>query len=144
MFVSCRGVSGFQLPNLKAVSPSIGVYQGIETPTKTGSSPPNVYTMMSPRGTDANTNLRSELSEINTKEQKDSLNKSIDCGRETSEKGQLTDVISMCERNVGTSKLLKCPSFCRLLNGLQVLMCLACQFRWIHAHKKISLSSFSK
>ncbi len=91
-----------QLPNLKAVTP-IGMFSPGDTLIKSGMSPPNINSMMSPaRSQDSNTSLRSELKDIEgniTKELKDSKNRGIDVG-------QTTDMVQMSEKHVGTSKFL--------------------------------------
>ena len=96
---------GFQLPNLKAVTPG-SPYPPGETPVKTGTSPPNFNITSPARSQDSNTSLRSELKDIEgnlTKELKDNKNKNIDVS--TRDSSQITDTVEMKERNVGTSKL---------------------------------------
>ena len=93
------------LPNLKAVTPtSGGNMYGIETPGKTGTSPPSFSSVTSPSGRsqDSNTSLKNELKDVEgiTKQQKNTANRRA----ETAEKEQSTDPVEMRERNVGTSK----------------------------------------
>ena len=115
----------FHLPNLRAVNPNVGMYSGGETPTKTGTSPPSPYSIVSPKGSvESNTSLRNELKDLDSptiinKEKKDSINKSVGVGvgvtkaTETAEKGQITDMVEQKERSTDTSKCTQRKLTCR-------------------------------